>query len=182
MKCTSTSSRRMQWILNILLLSIFGYVEGWSVKRFAGSIVLSSAILYQNPLNANAEEVSSSIAPCPGKYCRGDTKLNVIHTLGIPGISDRKFKDRKDFLKVDSWSTFASEEKTTSNHEVETNEICYIDDGKFTVIPDETSASKVPFGDIVPVRVVGGDFVVFPKGLKSQWIVEEPVRGRVLKY
>ena len=87
-------------------------------KRLVGSILISSSMICHLPfIAANAEESDSSKVPCPGKYCRSDTKLNIIHTLGIPGISDRKFKDRKDFLKVNSWSSFEFDQKGSSSHE-----------------------------------------------------------------
>lgn len=165
-----------------LALSVYK-LEGLTlVKRLVGSILISSSVVCHPPLTANAEDTDVSKVPCPGKYCRSDTKLNVIHTLGIPGISDRKFKDRKDFLKVDTWGTFESDQRGASSHEFTSNEICYIDEGKFKVTPDDSAAKLVPFGDLTPVSVVGGDFVVFPKGLKSQWNVEEPVRGHVFRY
>ena len=173
----------MRWLLlSLIACSIGEIITGLHLKRIAGPILLSSCILGQCSLGAHARDSDVITTPCPGKYCRSDTKLNVIHSLGIPGISDRKFRDRKEYLKVDTWDTFTFSQKGMSSHEFESNQICYIDEGKFEVLPDSSSAKLVPFEDLTPVSVVAGDFVVFPKGMISQWNVERPVMGHVLKY
>lgn len=82
-------------------------------------------------------------------------------------------------LKVQSWSTWSSNDSPSyaihklKNKVYQTNEICYIDKGKFQITPEETGRAII---------VSAGDFVMFPKNFKCTWDVEEPVFKHWFEY
>ena len=86
-------------------------------------------------------------------------------------------------LKVDSWETWDSGEQKYKNKIYQTNEICYIDKGKFRITPvvdDATTTSTTTTGTKTDssnraVDIQGGDFVTFPKGFKCTWEISERV-------
>ena len=74
-------------------------------------------------------------------------------------------------LKVDKWNTWSSSDSPSyavhnlKNKVYTTNELCYIDRGKFKITPKAGES----------VEVKAGDFILFPKDFACTWDVEEPV-------
>ena len=74
-------------------------------------------------------------------------------------------KEQLKELNIDSWSPWECE-VSTFDWEYDTNETCYIFEGKVTVTTED--------GDEIDISK--GDLVTFPKGLKCTWNVTEPIR------
>ena len=96
-------------------------------QRLSKTLIIGSFVL----TSFTPSLVAASV-PCPGKYCPNPAKFQIVHSLGIPFISDRKFDDRKQLLEVDSWNTWNSADNpkyavhNKKKKIYETNEICYI--------------------------------------------------------
>lgn len=73
-------------------------------------------------------------------------------------------KETLEKLGIESWSPWSCE-VSRFEWEYDSNETCYLFEGKVTV---ETESGTVEIKD--------GDLVTFPKGLKCVWDVKEPVR------
>ncbi len=75
--------------------------------------------------------------------------------------------DEKRLLELDvtSWSVW---EKEISEFpwEYDMEEVCYILSGKATITPER--------GD--PAKIIPGDLVTFPMGMKCVWKITEPIK------
>ena len=121
----------------------------------------------------NSQAIFASDATiCPSALCPQGAKDLLVQTAS--------FKD-KEMLKstIASWGTWNSEESggryavgISRKKEYNINELCYIDKGKFTITPEIGK----------PIIVKSGDFVLFPKGLKCTWEVQEPVYKHWYEY
>jgi uncharacterized cupin superfamily protein len=99
-------------------------------------------------------------------------------------------------LKVNQWNTWSSADNpkyavhNKKKKVYETNEVCYIDSGKFKITPDIEVKPVALLGpgaidtplEPIPRTVVAGDFVIFPKGFSCTWEVEEPVTKHWFEY
>ncbi len=79
---------------------------------------------------------------------------------------EKKSKEELEAQGVFQWPIW-THEAATFPWEYDTQETCYILEGKVTVTPE---------GGGEPVEIQAGDYVVFPKGLKCTWTIHEPVR------
>jgi len=77
---------------------------------------------------------------------------------------ERPNKAKVDSLGIEKWSPWHCE-VSTFDWEYDSQEVCYILEGKVTV--------KTPTEE---VEIASGDLVTFPKGLKCKWEVREKVR------
>ncbi len=73
--------------------------------------------------------------------------------------------ERKNGLGSEKWPIWSCPAETF-DWEYDEEETCVLIEGKV----------RVRYGDDNEVSFGAGDLVVFPKGLKCTWIVEEPVR------
>ena len=69
-----------------------------------------------------------------------------------------------DVLYVDDWPVW-SKEISEFDWQYDSNETCYIVEGKAIVTPENGE----------PVTIETGDMVNFPKGLKCVWKIIEPI-------
>lgn len=128
--------------------------DGFKISRLAQ---LSAGLVLTLGIKAGA--VSSTV--CPSSMCPSKASFYV----------KRATESQIRSLKVDNWNTWSSSDSPSyavhklKNKVYATNELCYIDKGKFTVTP---KAGK-------PVEVKSGDFILFPKDFSCTWDVEEPV-------
>ena len=88
----------------------------------------------------------------------------------MPKIEVRKpTKEELEKLNIESWSPWGCE-PSTFDWEYADKETCYVFRGKVKV---ETEEEEVEIGK--------GDLVVFPKGLKCVWKVEQEIK-KVYKF
>ncbi len=76
-------------------------------------------------------------------------------------------QEELDELGVEDWPVWTKEESEFP-WEYDTEEVCYVLEGRVTVTPDEGG----------PVEIMKGDLVRFPKGMSCTWKVTEPIRKR----
>ena len=72
-----------------------------------------------------------------------------------------KNKNIKDYISWGIWTCDSSEFEWEYSEE----EHCYIIEGEVTVEGSENT-----------VDIIAGDYVIFPKGLKSFWRVKKPIK------
>ncbi|SIN77831.1 hypothetical protein SAMN05443662_0581 [Sulfurivirga caldicuralii] len=68
-------------------------------------------------------------------------------------------------LGVENWPIW-EKEVSSFPWEYDTDETCYILDGRVTVTPEDGE----------PVEIEAGDLVTFPKGMRCTWEIHEPIR------
>ena len=72
-----------------------------------------------------------------------------------------KNKKIEDYIHLPIWSC----EKSEFDWEYDREEHCYVIEGEVTVVGPENT-----------VKIIPGDYVVFPKGLKCFWKVEKNIK------
>ena len=84
-------------------------------------------------------------------------------------IEIKRNPDEKELkeLQVEEWPVW-TKEQSEFPWRYDTEEMCYVLEGRVTVTPDEGS----------PVEIREGDLVRFPKGMSCTWKVKEPIRKR----
>ena len=68
-------------------------------------------------------------------------------------------------LGIDSWPVW-EKEVSVFPWTYDTDEVCYVLEGKVIVTPDGGT----------PVEITKGDYVKFPKGMSCKWEVKEKIR------
>jgi uncharacterized cupin superfamily protein len=96
-----------------------------------------------------------------------DTAL--LEKKGVP-MSEIKIEKRMSMEKaremgIDNWPIWEKEESDFP-WTYDTDEVCYVLEGKVIVTPDGGQ----------PVEIGKGDFVRFPKGMSCRWEVKEKIR------
>ena len=84
-------------------------------------------------------------------------------------LIEKPTKDKLDSLNIDKWGSWGCD-ISKFDWEYSDEEVCYIFEGKVVVKTDEET-----------VEINPGDLVTFPKGLKCNWDVSEPIR-KVYKF
>ncbi len=83
-------------------------------------------------------------------------------TINIKRQADKKQLEQDGVMDWPIW------EKEVSNFPwtYESDEHCYILEGRVTVTPDNANS----------VEIKAGDYVIFPKGMSCTWEIHEPIR------
>jgi len=83
-------------------------------------------------------------------------------TINIKRQADKKQLEQDGVMDWPIW------EKEVSNFPwtYESDEHCYILEGRVTVTPDNANS----------VEIKAGDYVIFPKGMSCTWDIHEPIR------
>jgi hypothetical protein len=78
---------------------------------------------------------------------------------------ERPTEERLEELKVDTWSPWECGVETF-DWEYGTTETAYVKEGKVRVVTEGGQE----------VQIAAGDLVVFPRGVRCTWEVQEPIR------
>ena len=127
----------------------------------------------------------SSITILPtASYATEFSSISANTNNNIKFVVTKATEAEKLKLNVDSWETWDSGEQKYKNKIYQTNEVCYIDKGKFRITPvvddaTTTTTSTTTISSTTDsnraVDIQGGDFVTFPKGFKCTWEISERV-------
>ena len=83
-------------------------------------------------------------------------------TINIKRQADKKQLEQDGVMDWPIWEIEVSNFPWT----YESDEHCYILEGRVTVTPDNANS----------VEIKAGDYVIFPKGMSCTWEIHEPIR------